>query len=141
GRGGSAHRSRVRACAPTGPTSRHGCPRPAAGRRARDHAGRARRELRAGTRPSEHPTHSLTPVSPSSSPVRVDLTGRPVEPRSVDLDTFFSPRTVAVVGASDSPRRPNTAMTAKIRDWARHAGAEVFLVNPNRDEIDGVTCY
>ena len=85
------------------------------------------------------PPNNLTPVSPSA-PVRLDVSGRPVEPRSVDLDTFFSPKTVAVVGASDNPRRPNTAMTAKIRDWARQTGADVYLVNPNRDEIDGLKC-
>ena len=83
---------------------------------------------------------NLTPVSRSAA-VRRDVTGRPVEPRSVDLDTFFSPKTVAVIGASDNPRRPNTAMTTKIRGWAQRAGAEVFLVNPNRDEIDGLRCY
>src|SRR5579864_6243988 len=84
--------------------------------------------------------NNLTPVSPSAS-VKVDVSGRPVEARSVDLATFFSPRTVAVIGASDNPRRPNMAMTAKIRDWAQKAGAQVYLVNPNRDEIDGVKCY
>src|SRR4051794_11498763 len=84
--------------------------------------------------------NNLTPVSPSS-PLRLDVTGRPVEPRSVDLDTFFSPKTVAVVGASDNPRRPNAAMTTKIRGWATQTGADVYLVNPNRDEIGGVKCY
>jgi acyl-CoA synthetase (NDP forming) len=84
--------------------------------------------------------NNLTPVSPSA-PAPTDVSGRPVEPRSVDLDTFFSPRTVAVIGASDNPRRPNTAMTAKIRTWAQQAGADVYLVNPNRDEIDGLKCY
>jgi acyl-CoA synthetase (NDP forming) len=64
-----------------------------------------------------------------------------VEPRSVDLDTFFSPKTVAVVGASDNPRRPNAAMTTKIRGWATQTGADVYLVNPNRDEIGGEKCY
>ncbi len=73
--------------------------------------------------------------------MRTDVTGRPVEPRSIDLDTFFSPKTVAVIGASDTANRPNTAMTKKIRQWAESAGAEVFLVNPNRDEIDGLRCY
>jgi acyl-CoA synthetase (NDP forming) len=73
--------------------------------------------------------------------VAVDVTGRPIEPRAVDLDTFFRPRTVAVIGASDSARRPNTAMTTKIRTWAEHAGADVYLVNPNRDEIGGLKCY
>jgi acyl-CoA synthetase (NDP forming) len=79
-------------------------------------------------------------VSRSAS-LRLDVTGRPVEPRSVDLDTFFSPKTVAVIGASDNPRRPNTAMTTKIREWAGKAGADVYLVNPNRDEIGGLKCY
>jgi acetate---CoA ligase (ADP-forming) len=79
-------------------------------------------------------------VSPRA-PARTDVTGRPVAPRPVDLDTFFSPKTVAVIGASDNPRRPNTAMTAKIRAWAEQAGADVYLVNPNRDEIGGLKCY
>ncbi|MBV8386400.1 MAG: CoA-binding protein, partial [Acidimicrobiia bacterium] len=79
-------------------------------------------------------------MSPSGPP-RSDVTGRPVEPRPLDLDTFFAPKTVAVIGASDNPRRPNTAMTKKIRGWAQQAGADVFLVNPNRDEIDGQKCF
>ena len=70
-----------------------------------------------------------------------DVTGRPVAPRTLDLDTFFRPRTVAVIGASDTPRRPTTAMYEKISAWAEAAGARVFPVNPNRDEIDGVTCH
>ena len=77
----------------------------------------------------------------SRSTAKLDVSGRPVEPRSVDLDTFFRPRTVAVVGASDNPRRPNTAMTTKIRAWAEQAGADVSLVNPNREEIGGLRCY
>ncbi len=71
----------------------------------------------------------------------VDVTGRPVALRDLDLDTFFRPRTVAVIGASDTPRRPNTAMTRKIRAWAEHAEATVHLVNPNRDAIDGIPCH
>jgi acyl-CoA synthetase (NDP forming) len=70
--------------------------------------------------------------------IRLDVTGRPVELRSVDLDTFFHPRSVAVVGASDTPGRPNTVMTRKIRDWAEHAGASIYPVNPNRTEVDGL---
>jgi acyl-CoA synthetase (NDP forming) len=61
--------------------------------------------------------------------------------RDVDLDRFFAPRTVVVVGASDNPRRPNTAMTRKIRAWAEQAGATVHMVNPNRDSIDGLPCH
>ena len=47
--------------------------------------------------------------------MRLDVTGRPVELRAIDLDTFFHPRTVAVVGASGTPGRPNTAM----QSWAK----------------------
>lgn len=72
---------------------------------------------------------------------RLDVSGRPTELRPVDLERFFRPRRVAVVGASDTPRRPNTAMYRKIRGWAAHHGADVVPVNPNRDEIDGVTCH
>ena len=54
----------------------------------------------------------------------LDLTGRPIELRDVDLDTFFRPSRVAVIGASDN-RRPNDAMWRKIRDWAEKFDAEV----------------
>jgi acyl-CoA synthetase (NDP forming) len=73
-------------------------------------------------------------------PPPLDVTGRPVRLREVDLDHFFSPRTVAVIGASDTPLRPNTAMTAKIRAWAEKAGATIYPVNPNRDEVGGLPC-
>jgi acyl-CoA synthetase (NDP forming) len=76
----------------------------------------------------------------SGSPPPVDVTGRPVRLRDVDLDHFFRPRTVAVIGASDTPLRPNTAMTTKIRAWAEKAGASIYPVNPNRDEVDGLPC-
>jgi acetate---CoA ligase (ADP-forming) len=61
--------------------------------------------------------------------------------REVDLGVFFHPRTVAVIGASDTPNRPNSAMYLKIRRWAEAHGAAVHPVNPNRDTIDGVPCY
>jgi acyl-CoA synthetase (NDP forming) len=61
--------------------------------------------------------------------------------RGVDLDVFFRPRTVVVIGASDTPNRPNSAMYLKIRRWAEAHGAVVHPVNPNRDTIDGVPCY
>lgn len=72
---------------------------------------------------------------------RTDVSGRPVEMRKLDLDRFFRPKSVAVIGASETERRPNTAMWRKIRKWARHWGADVYPVNPNRDTIDGVTAY
>jgi acyl-CoA synthetase (NDP forming) len=75
------------------------------------------------------------------SQVKVDVTGRMVGLRALDLDVFFRPRTVAVIGASDTPKRPNTAMYDKIRRWAEAAGATVYPVNPNRETIGEATCY
>src|SRR3954453_5655980 len=61
--------------------------------------------------------------------------------RGVDLDTFFRPRTVAVLGASDTPNKPTSAMTRKIRAWSEQFGADFFPVNPNRDSVDGLACF
>jgi acetate---CoA ligase (ADP-forming) len=69
-----------------------------------------------------------------------DLTGRPTRLREVDLDTFFRPRSVAVIGASDSPQRPATNMWRKLRAWADAFGATVTPVNPKRTELDGLVC-
>ena len=69
-----------------------------------------------------------------------DITGRPTTLRSIDLDTFFRPRRVAVVGASDTNARPNTALTQKITLWAEERGATVHFVNPNRVEVAGRPC-
>ena len=61
-----------------------------------------------------------------------NITGRPTALRSIDLETFFRPKRVAVVGASDANARPNTALTQKITVWAEEQGATVYFVNPNR---------
>ena len=50
--------------------------------------------------------------------------------RDVDLDRFLHPRTVAVIGASDAPRKPNTAMTRKLKAWADAHGATFYPVHP-----------
>lgn len=70
-----------------------------------------------------------------------DASGRPLRLRDVDLDRFFQPRAVAVLGASDTAGRPNTGVWRKLRDWGRSRGAAVFPVNPGRDSVDGLTCY
>ena len=70
----------------------------------------------------------------------LDITGRPTTLRSIDLDTFFRPKRVAVVGASDSNARPNTALTQKITVWAEERGATVHFVNPNRPVVAGRPC-
>ena len=72
---------------------------------------------------------------------RLDVTGRPTSPRDVDLERFFRPKSVAVIGASDTPRRPNTAMWKKIRRWSERFGATVHPVNPRLDTLDGLPCF
>jgi len=70
-----------------------------------------------------------------------DVSGRPLRPRPVDLEPFFHPATVAVIGASDTPGRPNTGITRQLRAWSERVGARMFPVNPGRDTVDGLVCY
>jgi acyl-CoA synthetase (NDP forming) len=83
----------------------------------------------------------MASAAKSSGRVPVDVSGRPVALRELDLTPFFAPRTVAVIGASDTPHRPNTMMWQKLRKKVESVGATVFPVNPNRDTVDGVQCY
>ena len=61
--------------------------------------------------------------------------------RAIDLDTFFRPRSVVVLGASDTPNKPTSAMTRKIRAWSDQFGAAFHPVNPNRETVDGIPCF
>ncbi|MEY9872253.1 acyl-CoA synthetase (NDP forming) [Streptacidiphilus sp. MAP12-33] len=70
-----------------------------------------------------------------------DASGRPLRPRAVELDRFFRPAAVAVIGASDTPGRPNTGITRQLRAWSERVGARMYPVNPGRDEVDGLPCY
>jgi acyl-CoA synthetase (NDP forming) len=58
-----------------------------------------------------------------------------------DLDRLFRPRTVAVVGASDTPDRPATLNWRRVRAWAARAGGRAIPVNPNRATVDGIATY
>jgi acyl-CoA synthetase (NDP forming) len=69
------------------------------------------------------------------------VSGRALELRDVDLDRFLHPRTVAVIGASDASRKPNTAMTRKIKAWADHHGATFYPVHPKYETVAGERCY
>ena len=70
-----------------------------------------------------------------------DVSGRPLRHRPVDLDAFFRPATVAVIGASDTEGRPNTGITRQLRAWSERVGAKMYPVNPGRTEVDGLSCY
>jgi acyl-CoA synthetase (NDP forming) len=71
----------------------------------------------------------------------IDVSGRPLELRDVDLDVFLNPRTIAVIGASEQSRKPNTAMTRKFDAWAREHGATFYPVHPNYETVLGHQVY
>ncbi|MEV6568235.1 acetate--CoA ligase family protein [Streptomyces kronopolitis] len=70
-----------------------------------------------------------------------DVSGRPLHAPVPDLDRFFRPESVAVVGASDSEGRPNTGITRQLIAWAERVGARLHPVNPGRAEVFGRPCH
>jgi acetate---CoA ligase (ADP-forming) len=71
----------------------------------------------------------------------VDVTGRALRLREVDLDRFFHPRTVAVIGASDTEGSPSAMNYRMLRSWLDPRGVTVYPVNPNRDRVLGEQCF
>lgn len=71
----------------------------------------------------------------------VDVSGRPLALRDVDLDTFLHPKTIAVIGASEQSAKPNTAMTRKFDAWSKKHGAVFYPVHPNYETVLGHRCY
>jgi acetate---CoA ligase (ADP-forming) len=76
----------------------------------------------------------------TASPL-IDVSGRALALRDLDLDRFLHPRTVAVIGASEASRKPNTAMTRKIKGWADAHGATFYPVHPSHETVLGERCY
>lgn len=52
----------------------------------------------------------------------LDVSGRPLHADVPDLNRFFRPGSVAVIGASDAEGRPNTGITRQLLDWAARVG-------------------
>ncbi|MGZ4800073.1 MAG: CoA-binding protein [Acidimicrobiia bacterium] len=71
----------------------------------------------------------------------IDVSGRPLQLRDVDLDAFLSPKTIALIGASEQSRKPNTAMTRKFDAWAREHGATFYPVHPTYETVLGHPVY
>ncbi|MFI7383359.1 acetate--CoA ligase family protein [Streptomyces sp. NPDC049813] len=69
-----------------------------------------------------------------------DVSGRPLHADVPDLDRFFRPETVAVVGASDAEGRPNTGITRQLLAWAQRVGARLHPVHPTRQTVFGLPC-
>ncbi len=81
-----------------------------------------------------------TPVS-ATERADFDVSGRALRLRDVDLDRFLHPRTVALIGASEASRKPNSAMTAKFKRWADKHGAKFVPVHPAYETVAGEKCY
>ncbi|MFB7289503.1 acetate--CoA ligase family protein [Actinacidiphila glaucinigra] len=71
----------------------------------------------------------------------VDVSGRPLHACVPDLDRFFRPDSLAVVGASDAEGRPNTGITRQLVTWAERVGARLHPVNPGRASVFGLPCH
>lgn len=70
----------------------------------------------------------------------LDVSGRPLYADVPDLDRFFRPASVAVVGASDAEGRPNTGITRQLIAWAERVGARLYPVHPTRRSVFGLPC-
>ncbi|MFJ8016572.1 acetate--CoA ligase family protein [Streptomyces sp. NPDC096339] len=71
----------------------------------------------------------------------VDVSGRPLHADVPDLDRFFRPESVAVVGASDAEGKPNTGITRQLIAWAERVGARIHPVHPTRTTVFGLPCH
>ncbi|MFJ2266004.1 acetate--CoA ligase family protein [Streptomyces sp. NPDC087849] len=70
----------------------------------------------------------------------LDVSGRPLHAPVPDLDRFFRPESVAVIGASDAEGRPNTGITRQLIGWAERVGARLHPVHPSRESVFGRAC-
>src|SRR5207253_1957470 len=79
------------------------------------------------------------PTAPRRSPVApdVDVSGRALHLRDVDIGAFLHPKTIALIGASDQSAKPNTAMTRKFAQWSQQNGATFYPVHPERASVLG----
>ncbi|MEV0317069.1 acetate--CoA ligase family protein [Streptomyces sp. NPDC050658] len=71
----------------------------------------------------------------------LDVSGRPLHVDVPDLDRFFRPESVAVIGASDAEGRPNTGITRQLIAWAERGGARLHPVHPTRQSVFGIRCF
>ncbi|MFH8633477.1 acetate--CoA ligase family protein [Streptomyces lydicus] len=77
----------------------------------------------------------------AGAPVDRDVSGRPLHAPVPDLDRFFRPGSVAVIGASDTEGRPHTGITRQLIAWAERVGARLYPVNPGRTQVFGLPCH
>ncbi|MFF8645200.1 acetate--CoA ligase family protein [Streptomyces sp. NPDC015345] len=71
----------------------------------------------------------------------LDVSGRPLHADVPDLDRFFRPESVAVIGASDAEGRPGAGITRRLIAWAERVGARLHPVHPTRRTVFGIPCF
>jgi acyl-CoA synthetase (NDP forming) len=71
----------------------------------------------------------------------VDVSGRPIALRSIDWSTLFDPKTVAVVGASETEGTQQRAQWIQVRDRLGARGARVVPIHPTKATILGTPAY
>ncbi|MFJ5828888.1 acetate--CoA ligase family protein [Streptomyces sp. NPDC093089] len=76
----------------------------------------------------------------AAAPGDHDVSGRPLHALVPDLDRFFRPESVAVIGASDTEGRPNTGITRQLLAWSERVGARLVPVHPTRTSVFGIDC-
>ncbi|TLS40290.1 acetate--CoA ligase family protein [Streptomyces montanus] len=70
----------------------------------------------------------------------LDVSGRALYAGVPELDRFFRPESVAVIGASDAEGWPNTGITRQLLTWAERVGARLHPVHPTRQSVFGISC-
>ena len=71
----------------------------------------------------------------------LDVMGKPLAQREVDLTRFFEPAVIAVVGASDSPGSQAALNFRLVCEWQEPRGTKIVPVNPKRASIGDRVCY
>ncbi|MFD8686944.1 acetate--CoA ligase family protein [Streptomyces sp. NPDC059651] len=88
----------------------------------------------------EEPHAAVHSMAAAAAEGDLDVSGRPLHATVPDLDRFFRPESVAVIGASDTEGRPNTGITRQLIAWAERVGARLYPVHPTRETVFGRTC-
>jgi predicted CoA-binding protein len=75
------------------------------------------------------------------SEMKVDLNGRPMALRPIDWEALMAPKTVAVVGATDTEGTQQRAQWVQVHERLSARGATVVPVHPTKPDILGTKAY
>ncbi|TXS36494.1 acetate--CoA ligase family protein [Streptomyces sp. OR43] len=88
----------------------------------------------------EEPHAAVHSMAAAAAEGDLDVSGRPLHAPVPDLDRFFRPESVAVIGASDTEGRPNTGITRQLIAWSERVGARLYPVHPTRETVFDRPC-